>query len=216
MKVAPSMLASDFTNMGEEIKMISNCGADLIHLDIMDGHFVPNISFGPGIVSSLRGLTKVPFDVHLMVENPIRYISLFVDAGADIITFHKEATSYVNPSIEMIRKSGLRCGIAIKPDTDINEIFQYLPIIDILLIMTVEPGFGGQTFIKNMISKIYNLKSYIKSKCLNTLIEVDGGINFDNAKTVSEAGADICVAGTSIFKSENPNEAIKRLSCLSY
>lgn len=211
MKIAPSMLACNFAEMGKEIIKIDKAGADLVHMDIMDGHFVPNISFGPGVVKSLRNMTSLPFDVHLMISNPQKYINEFANAGADIITFHIESTLNPIDTIKKIRLLNKNVGISFRPSTDLTKIFPFLPLIDVILVMTVEPGFGGQKFMTSQLAKIEKLKSAITSNNLKCLIEVDGGINFDTIKLVKNAGADICVAGTSLFKSDNMYDAIKKM-----
>lgn len=211
MKIAPSMLACNFAEMGKEIIKTDKAGADLVHMDIMDGHFVPNISFGPGVVKSLRNMTSLPFDVHLMISNPQKYINEFANAGADIITFHIESTLNPIDTIKKIRLLNKNVGISFRPSTDLTKIFPFLPLIDVILVMTVEPGFGGQKFMTSQLAKIEKLKSAITSNNLKCLIEVDGGINFDTIKLVKNAGADICVAGTSLFKSDNMYDAIKKM-----
>lgn len=211
MKIAPSILACDFANMGQEIKNITNAGADIIHIDIMDGNFVPNISFGPSITKSIRKYTNLPFDVHLMIQEPHKYVRQFVDAGADIITFHVEADTNVLETIELIKGYGVKVGLSIKPKTKVDEIFNYLDKIYMVLIMSVEPGFGGQPFMTDMMDKVREIKKYAKNLNNNLLIEVDGGINEETIKYVKDAGADICVAGTSIFSSNNYREAISKL-----
>lgn len=211
MKIAPSILACNFAEMGNEITKVTDAKADLIHMDVMDGHFVPNISFGADIIKSLRPLTVLPFDVHLMISNPIAYIDRFVQCGADIITFHIESDSNPFLTIKKIRSFNIKPGISLKPKTDIAKILPLLPIVDFVLVMTVEPGFGGQEFMQNQISKIKRLKEIIVENDFKCLIEVDGGINLNTAKLVSDAGADICVAGTSIFKSKNMEHTIKNM-----
>ena len=211
MKIAPSILACDFANMGQEIKNITNAGADMIHIDIMDGNFVPNISFGPSITKSIRKYTNLPFDVHLMIREPHKYIRQFVDAGADMMTFHVEAETNVSETIELIKGYGVKVGLSIKPKTKVDEIFNYLDKIYRVLIMSVEPGFGGQSFMTDMMDKVREVKKYAKNLNNNLLIEVDGGINEETIKYVKDAGTDICVAGTSIFSSNNYREAISKL-----
>ena len=211
MKVAPSILSSDFSQLGKEIKRITEAGADYIHIDVMDGVFVENITIGPCVIASIRKLTEVPFDVHLMITDPARYIKTFAKAGADIITFHVEAAQNIVETINTIKSYGKKVGLSIKPKTSVEEIIKYLKLIDLVLVMTVEPGFGGQKFMLDMMSKVKRLKEEIRSKNLNTLIEVDGGINEKTAQIAASNGADICVAGTSIFKSADVNQAIKNL-----
>ena len=214
MKIAPSILACDFCNMGEEIKKISNAGADIIHLDIMDGHFVNNISFGPDIVKSLRPLTNLPFDVHLMITNPIDYIDRFADAGADSITFHIEANGDVIETINKIKSRNINVGLSIKPNTKVNEILKYINDIDMVLIMTVEPGFGGQSFMDDMMPKVSKIKEFAKQINKDILVEVDGGINSTTIKIANKFGADSAVAGTNIFKAEDYSKAIDELKNL--
>jgi ribulose-phosphate 3-epimerase len=211
MKVAPSMLACDFSKMGKELEMIEKAGADWVHLDIMDGHFVPNLSFGVPILNAIRKISALTFDVHLMIENPKRYVENFAVAGADIITFHVEATNDIFDTIKIIKSTGIKAGLAIKPDTPIHTIFPYIQNIDLVLVMTVEPGFGGQNFMHNMIKKVEVLAKHRKLSSSKILIEVDGGINKHTAKLAAMAGADVCVAGTSVFRASDPKEAINAL-----
>lgn len=201
------MLACDFSNMGEEIKKISDNGADWVHMDVMDGIFVPNISFGAPIIKSLKPLTKLPFDVHLMIKNPLKFISQFVDAGADIITFHLESDSDAFETIKKIKSYGKKAGISIRPSTDISELKLYLNYVDLVLIMTVEPGFGGQKFMPEQMKKAL----YIKQNAPNLIIEVDGGINLETMEYVKKYPVDVAVSGTCIFNSENLKETIKKL-----
>lgn len=207
MKIAPSMLACDFSNMGDEIKKISNNGADWVHMDVMDGIFVPNISFGTPIIKSLRNFTNLPFDVHLMIKNPLEYISQFADAGADIITFHLESDSDTAKTIEKIKSHKKKVGISIKPSTDISAITPYLNDIDLILIMTVEPGFGGQKFMPEQMEKTL----YIKENAPDVTIEVDGGVNLETIKTIKNYPVDVVVSGTCIFNSKNMRETIEKL-----
>ena len=207
MKIAPSMLSCDFSNMGEEIKKISDNGADWVHMDVMDGIFVPNISFGAPIIKSLKPLTKLPFDVHLMIKNPLKFIPQFVDAGADIITFHLESDSDAFETIKKIKSYGKKAGISIRPSTDISELKLYLNYVDLVLIMTVEPGFGGQKFMPEQMKKAL----YIKQNAPNLIIEVDGGINLETMEYVKKYPVDVAVSGTCIFNSENLKETIKKL-----
>ncbi len=211
MKIAPSILACDFSKIGEEIKKVSDSGADMIHIDIMDGHFVPNISFGPSVVKSVRKATTLPFDVHLMIENPIDYIKSFIDAGADIITFHIESKSDTLEVIKEIKKYGKKVGISSKPKTDIKCLLPYLKYIDVVLIMTVEPGFGGQKFMEGQLEKAVLLKNEIQKQNLNVKIQLDGGINFDTIEKARSFPVDICVSGTCVFKSDNTKNAINIL-----
>ena len=211
MKIAPSILSCDFANMGSEIIKVSNAGADLIHIDVMDGHFVPNITLGPSIIKSIRKYTKLPFDVHLMIDNPAKYIDDFAKAGSDIITCHLESDKNILITIESIKKYNIKVGLSVKPATPIEDIFPYLDKIDMVLIMTVEPGFGGQSFMSDMMKKVTKLKNEINNRNLSVLIEVDGGINFETVQIAAKNGVDICVAGTSVFKEKDYKEAISQL-----
>ncbi len=202
------MLACDFSKMGNELEKVCTSGIDSVHMDIMDGIFVPNISFGPSIVKSLRSFTNLEFDVHLMLLDPINYIEDFAKSGADNITFHIESNSNPHKTIERIRYFKKSVGISLKPKTSPEEIVPFLPLVDLVLIMTVEPGFGGQTFLQDQISKIKKIRDTIDKNTLKCKIEVDGGINLNTAKLSKNAGADICVAGTSIFNSENVEKTI--------
>ena len=208
-KIAPSILSADFAKLGTEIENITSSGADLIHLDVMDGHFVPNLTFGPVLIRSIRPYTKLPFDVHLMMTNPKDFIQAFAEAGADMITIHSEADDNIADTISVIRKFGCKAGLSLRPKTNINKLIPFLPMIDFVLIMSVEPGFGGQAFQKEAIRKIAELKDLIGQK--NVQISVDGGINDITAPACRLAGADILVAGNYIFKSDDYTKAIERL-----
>ena len=207
MKISPSMLACDFTQMGNEIKKISSLGADYIHMDIMDGKFVPNISFGPDVVKSLRNLSAVPFDVHLMIDNPHKYIKQFAEAGANIITFHIESNCDILETIKLIKDYKIKAGLSIKPNTPAEKIIPFLNHIDLALVMTVEPGFGGQKFMENQLEKTKIIRRHSK----NVLIEIDGGINSETIKKIKKYPVDICVAGTYIFKAPDIEKAINSI-----
>lgn len=204
--IAPSILSADFSKLGQEIKDVEHAGADWIHIDVMDGHFVPNITIGPIVVKSIRPVTKLPLDVHLMIKNPQDYIESFVKAGSDIITFHIEAEESPKEIIKLIRYFKKKVGVSIKPKTDLKPIESILPMVDLVLIMTVEPGFGGQEFIFDCLTKIEELRKIFKKD-----IEVDGGINEATAAEVVKHGANILVAGTSVFGQKDYAKVIKRL-----
>lgn len=210
-KISPSILACDFSKMGEEIIKISKSGADFIHMDVMDGIFVPNISFGPPIIKSLRNLVSTPFDVHLMISNPYKYIETFINAGADIITFHLESESNTLETINKIKKFGKKVGLAIKPKTNIESIYKYLEYIDLVLVMTVEPGFGGQKFMIDQMEKTKILKEKIIRENLPLFIEIDGGVNLETIKTIKKYPVDIAVSGTCIFNSKDTKSIIEDL-----
>ena len=212
--IAPSILAADGSRLGEEIAAVEAAGADLIHVDVMDGHFVPNISIGPGLVSSIRRSTALPFDVHLMIENPERYIGDFAEAGANGITVHVEATVHLHRIVAMIRERGIRPGVSLNPATPLCLVEPILPDIGLLLIMTVNPGFGGQKFIEGMLPKIEQAKRLIRRIAPEVLLEVDGGVTLKNIRAIADAGADILVAGSSVFGSGNYPETIGAMKTL--
>ena len=199
--IAPSILSADFSRLGEEIAAVEAAGADWIHIDVMDGHFVPNLTIGPTVVASVRKTTKLPFDVHLMIENPERYIDDFAKAGADGITVHTEATVHLHRTVAMIREKGLRAGVSLNPATPLCQIEPILRELNLLLIMTVNPGFGGQKFIEGSLARIRQAKEIIRATAPEVLLEVDGGVTLKNIRSISDAGAEILVAGSAVFGS---------------
>lgn len=206
-KISPSMLASDYANLEAELKKCSDGAADLIHLDVMDGHFVPNISIGPPVIAAMKKVCNIPFDVHLMISDPYFYCEDFIKAGADIITFHTECESDIAATIDKIIAGGCKAGLAVKPNTPVEEVYPYLDKLSMVLVMTVEPGFGGQSFMYETMPKIERLRA----KCPELDIQVDGGINTDTVKVAGKAGANVFVAGSAVFKSENPAQTISVL-----
>ena len=204
-KISPSILSADFSKLGNEIQNLEKAEADLIHIDVMDGHFVPNITIGPEVISKLRKYTTLPFDVHLMISPVHNFIKSFADAGADIITIHPEATSDLVSSIKKIKSYNKKAGVSLNPKTSVNKVLPVLNLIDLVLVMSVNPGFGGQQFMKDTLKKVKVLRKEIDSKKLKTQIEIDGGINFENAKMAKKAGVDILVSGTTIFKENGGN-----------
>ena len=209
-KIAPSILSADFSKLGEEIALIEKGGADYVHLDVMDGHFVPNITFGAPVIKKLRSVTDLTFDAHLMIENPERYIEDFVDAGVDIITVHEEATVHLHRLIQQIKGLGVKAAVSLNPATPLENIEYVLEDLDMVLIMSVNPGFGGQSFIPQCKEKIRTLKKMIDDKNLDVEIQVDGGVKLDNVKEIIDCGADIIVAGSAIFGEEDVVEATRK------
>ena len=212
-KISPSILSADFSKLGHEIQNLENAEADLIHIDVMDGHFVPNITIGPEVISKLRKYTSLPFDVHLMISPVDNFIKNFAEAGADIITIHPEATENLVSSIKKIKSYNKKAGVSLNPATSIDKVLPVLNLIDLVLIMSVNPGFGGQKFIEKTLEKVKILRKEIDQKKLSTEIEIDGGINFENSKLAKEAGVDILVSGTTIFK-ENEGDLKKNIQLL--
>ena len=204
-KISPSILSADFSKLGKEIQDLEKAGADLIHIDVMDGHFVPNITIGPGVIKKLRKFTSLPFDVHLMISPVNNFIKSFAEAGADIITIHPEATQNLSHTIKNIKSFNKKAGVSLNPGTSIDKVTSHLNEIDLVLIMSVNPGFGGQKFIEDTLDKVKTLRKMIDTNKLSTQIEIDGGINFDNSKKAIDAGANILVSGTTIFKENNGN-----------
>ena len=208
--IAPSILSADFSKLGDEIKSVEEAGADWIHVDVMDGHFVPNITIGPLVVEAARRVTSLPIDVHLMIENPDRYIKDFAKAGADLISVQVEACVHLNRTIQMIKESGLRAGAVLNPSTPLSSIEWIMEDVDFIMIMSVNPGFGGQDFIPNSLDKVGALRRMIRDRELATLIEIDGGVNEKTIKNLSDAGVDVFVAGSAIFKSPDYKKTIDR------
>lgn len=212
--IAPSILSADFSKLGEEIMAMEAAGADWIHIDVMDGHFVPNITIGPAVVKSLRKLTRLPFDVHLMIKHPERFLDAFADAGSDVITVHVETAAHLHRTVTRIRDLGLKAGVSLNPASPLMLTDTILADIDLLLVMTVNPGFGGQQFIQSMLPKIRQARKWIDQKAPAVILEVDGGVNLDNMPALIEAGADAFVAGAAIFGSINYSDTISRMKTL--
>lgn len=210
-KIAPSILAADFANLQRDVEMLNESDADYIHVDIMDGLFVPNISFGIPVTEAIHRHARKPLDVHLMIVDPDNYLEAFKNAGASIISVHYEACKHLNRSLQAIRQLGIKAGVAINPHTPVELLSDSLEMLDLVCIMSVNPGFGGQKFIENTYSKVSRLKEMIDTKGCETLIEIDGGVNLDNAPKLMEAGADVLVAGSFVFNSSNPKETISEL-----
>ena len=214
MQIAPSFLSCDFSRLGEELERMDRAGADLIHLDVMDGHFVPNITFGAPVIKWGRRYTDLPFDVHLMISEPHKYIKDFVEAGADIITIHVECCSDISDTLDLINSYGVKAALSVKPNTPASAVFPYIDKLYMVLVMTVEPGFGGQSFMADMLPKVREIKEYARSIGKDILVEADGGINESTISECADAGVDISVSGTGVFKAENAGEAISTLKKL--
>jgi len=208
--IAPSILSADFSKLGDEIRSVEDAGADWIHIDVMDGHFVPNITIGPLVVEAAKRVTSLPIDVHLMIENPDRYIIDFTKAGADLISVQAETCVHLNRTIQMIKESGPRAGVVLNPSTPLSSIDWVVEYVDFVMIMSVNPGFGGQDFIPNSLNKVKALRRMIRDRGLSTLIEIDGGVKEQNIKNISDAGVDVFVAGSAIFKSPDYKKTIDR------
>lgn len=213
-KIAPSILSADFSRLAEEITAIEKAGADLLHIDVMDGHFVPNITIGPGVVAALRKTTRLPFDVHLMIRHPEQFLEAFAEAGSDMITVHVEAADHLHRTVCRIRELGPRAGVSLNPATPLSSIDSILADIDLLLIMTVNPGFGGQQFIGTMLPKIRQARERIDQKAPSVILEVDGGVTLTNMPSILEAGADALVAGAAVFGSDNYAATIGQMKTL--
>lgn len=207
-KISPSILSSDYGNLSSELKRMEACGADMLHIDVMDGHFVPNITLGAPIVKCIRKSSTLPFDVHLMISDPYKYIPDFVNAGSDIITFHAEADSDIEKTIDLILASGKKAGLSVKPKTSVEAVYPYLDKLSMVLVMTVEPGFGGQSFMEDMMPKVSAVRSEIDRRGLDVDIQVDGGINKDTISIAAKAGANVFVSGNAIFSSDDAEKTI--------
>lgn len=211
-QIAPSILSANFMRLGEEIKAAEQAGADLLHIDIMDGHFVPNITIGPAIVAAIRKITTLPLDVHLMIEDPDKFLPDFAQAGADYLTVHCEASVHLHRTVQWIREKGLKAGVSINPATPVSQLESIIMDIDLVLLMSVNPGFGGQRFIPATMDKIKKAKGMIRAAESRALIEIDGGVKLDNAKEIADAGADILVMGSAFFESGNYKETLEKLN----
>jgi ribulose-phosphate 3-epimerase len=210
-QIAPSILSADFMRLGEEIHAAEEAGADLLHIDIMDGHFVPNITIGPAIVAAIRKITKLPLDVHLMIENPDKYLQDFVNAGADYLTVHCEASVHLHRTVQWIREKGIKAGVSINPATPVSQLESIIADIDLVLLMSVNPGFGGQKFIPATMEKIKKVKEMIRAAGSRAVIEVDGGVKQDNAREIADAGADMLVMGSAFFESDDYKKTMEKL-----
>lgn len=210
-KIAPSILSADFSRLGEQVEMLDRGGADYIHIDVMDGHYVPNLTFGPIVVGALRDRTEIPFDVHLMMSNPMDFMDDFIEAGADNITIHAETLPHLHGAIQRIKERGIKASVSLNPSTPLNVLDYVLEDVDMILLMTVNPGFGGQKFIPASMDKIGELRRMIDARNLKTDIQVDGGVSLNNIREIAQKGANVFVAGSAIFGAKNPKEMIKRM-----
>lgn len=210
-KIAPSILSADFSRLGEQVAEVEQAGADLLHIDVMDGHFVPNLTIGPLVVSSLKKVTSLPLDVHLMVENPDQLIPAFIEAGSDLITVHVEVCYHLHRTIHSIKERGVKAGAVLNPGTPLSMLEYILPDVDLILLMSVNPGFGGQVFIPQVLDKLTNLRQLVDREGLNIELEIDGGVKLDNAPRIAQAGADIVVAGSAVFGNPHPGEMVKQM-----
>jgi ribulose-phosphate 3-epimerase len=210
-RIAPSILSANFANLADDIRKVEKAGADMLHVDVMDGHFVPNITIGPPVVKAIRQVTKLPLDVHLMISDPDKYIPAFIDAGANVLTIHAEATIHLDRTLNLVRSHNARVGLAINPTTPLSTVELGLPLADMLLIMSVNPGFGGQKFIEYVVDKIRQARQMIEYRNLRCVIEVDGGIDLDTLPAVVRAGADVLVAGSAIFHAPDPGQKIREM-----
>jgi len=213
--LAPSVLSADFARLGEEVKAVEAAGADLIHVDVMDGHFVPTITVGPGVVRHLKNVTRLPLDVHLMVEEPGHLVDAFADAGASVITVHVEACRHLDRVLRQIKARGIRAGVAMNPATPLNSIYYVLGLVDLALVMSVNPGFAGQSFLEYTLAKIEALHAEVRHRKLQTLIEVDGGIKAENIQKAAKAGAEVIVAGTAVFETSDYTQTIRNLKSMA-
>jgi ribulose-phosphate 3-epimerase len=210
-KIAPSILSADFARLGEQVAEVEQAGADLLHIDVMDGHFVPNLTIGPLVVRSLKRVTHLPLDVHLMVDNPDQLIPAFVEAGSDLITVHVEVCYHLHRTIHSIKQQGVKAGVVLNPTTPLSMLEHILPDVDLILLMSVNPGFGGQVFIPQVLDKLANLRRLVDQQGLDIELEIDGGVKLDNARRIAEAGVDILVAGSAVFDNPHPGEAVRQI-----